>query len=200
MIATGASIARRSGRAAEHIHHEGSEGKAGRQDRQSARRTMRERGDRHHWSRPARGRPKPSWRRSRAAPSTAFWPRSAREAGIRSELSLVFTDDAHIRRSTPAGAARTSRPTCCPFRPFRRSRAASCRRCSATSSLPPRPWRPRRRPRASRSLDHITHLIVHGVLHLIGYDHETDAEAEEMEEAERRILAGLDIPDPYRQS
>ena len=46
--------------------------------------------------------------------------------------------------------------------------------------------------------DHITHLIVHGVLHLIGYDHETDAEAEEMEQAERRILAGLAIPDPYR--
>ena len=46
--------------------------------------------------------------------------------------------------------------------------------------------------------DHMTHLIVHGVLHLIGYDHETDAEAEEMEEAERRILAGLAIPDPYR--
>ena len=43
----------------------------------------------------------------------------------------------------------------------------------------------------------MTHLIVHGILHLIGYDHETDAEAEEMEQAERRILAGLAIPDPY---
>jgi len=48
-----------------------------------------------------------------------------------------------------------------------------------------------------RLTDHITHLIVHGVLHLIGYDHETDAEAEDMEQAERRILAGLAIPDPY---
>ena len=48
-----------------------------------------------------------------------------------------------------------------------------------------------------RLADHITHLIVHGVLHLIGYDHETDAEAEDMEQAERRILAGLAIPDPY---
>jgi probable rRNA maturation factor len=45
--------------------------------------------------------------------------------------------------------------------------------------------------------DHIAHLIVHGILHLIGYDHETDTEAEEMEETERRILAALDVPDPY---
>ena len=44
----------------------------------------------------------------------------------------------------------------------------------------------------------MTHLIVHGILHLIGYDHEIDAEAEMMEQAERRILASLAIPDPYR--
>ncbi|RJF75995.1 rRNA maturation RNase YbeY [Rhodopseudomonas palustris] len=44
---------------------------------------------------------------------------------------------------------------------------------------------------------HLSHLAVHGFLHLIGYDHETDAEAETMEGAERSILAGLGIPDPY---
>lgn len=44
---------------------------------------------------------------------------------------------------------------------------------------------------------HLSHLAVHGFLHLVGYDHETDAEAETMEGAERRILAGLGIPDPY---
>jgi probable rRNA maturation factor len=46
--------------------------------------------------------------------------------------------------------------------------------------------------------DHLAHLIVHGILHLIGYDHASDAEAEEMEGLERQILAGLGIPDPYR--
>ena len=45
--------------------------------------------------------------------------------------------------------------------------------------------------------NHITHLVVHGMLHLMGYDHETDAEADEMEAAERRVLARLAIPDPY---
>ncbi|MCC6756217.1 MAG: rRNA maturation RNase YbeY [Solirubrobacterales bacterium] len=44
---------------------------------------------------------------------------------------------------------------------------------------------------------HLSHLAVHGFLHLIGYDHETDNEAEAMEGLERAILARLGIPDPY---
>lgn len=44
---------------------------------------------------------------------------------------------------------------------------------------------------------HITHLLIHGFLHLLGYDHETAEEAEEMEAVERRALARLAIPDPY---
>lgn len=46
--------------------------------------------------------------------------------------------------------------------------------------------------------DHLTHLTVHGVLHLRGRDHMDDAEAEAMEAEERTILAGLGVPDPYR--
>jgi probable rRNA maturation factor len=45
--------------------------------------------------------------------------------------------------------------------------------------------------------DHLAHLVAHGVLHLLGWDHRTDDEAEAMERLEREILAGLDIPDPY---
>lgn len=45
--------------------------------------------------------------------------------------------------------------------------------------------------------DHLAHLTVHGVLHLLGHDHEAEAEAAEMEALEVRILAGLGIPDPY---
>ena len=45
--------------------------------------------------------------------------------------------------------------------------------------------------------DHWAHLTVHGVLHLLGYDHIVDAEAEAMEALETRILAGLGIADPY---
>lgn len=48
--------------------------------------------------------------------------------------------------------------------------------------------------------NHFTHLAVHGALHLIGFDHETEKDAERMEAAERRILASLGIADPYRDS
>jgi probable rRNA maturation factor len=51
----------------------------------------------------------------------------------------------------------------------------------------------RKRPR-----DHLSHLIVHGVLHLLGHDHQTNADADRMERLERRILARLGIADPYR--
>ena len=44
---------------------------------------------------------------------------------------------------------------------------------------------------------HLSHLAVHGFLHLIGYDHENDADAEAMEALEAEILAELGIPDPY---
>ncbi|SON58204.1 Endoribonuclease YbeY [Hartmannibacter diazotrophicus] len=47
---------------------------------------------------------------------------------------------------------------------------------------------------------HFTHMIVHGILHLLGYDHIDDAEAEEMEGLETAILAHLAIPDPYADS
>ena len=53
--------------------------------------------------------------------------------------------------------------------------------------------------RAAASLaDHLAHLIVHGVLHLLGYDHEIDSEAEEMEQLETELLAQLGIPNPYQ--
>jgi probable rRNA maturation factor len=50
----------------------------------------------------------------------------------------------------------------------------------------------------SKSLaDHLSHLVVHGVLHLLGRDHEDDAEAEEMEAEEREILTLIGVADPY---
>ena len=45
--------------------------------------------------------------------------------------------------------------------------------------------------------DHAAHLVVHGMLHLLGFDHERDADAERMEALETKVLAGLGIADPY---
>lgn len=53
------------------------------------------------------------------------------------------------------------------------------------------------RDQGKRLDHHLMHLVAHGVLHLVGYDHESEAEAETMEALERRVLAGLGAPDPY---
>jgi probable rRNA maturation factor len=51
-----------------------------------------------------------------------------------------------------------------------------------------------------RFRDHVAHLVVHGVLHLLGYDHEGDRDAARMEKMERLILADLGIADPYAET
>ncbi len=48
-------------------------------------------------------------------------------------------------------------------------------------------------------VDHLSHLFVHGLLHLTGHDHKTDREAEQMEALETQLLAAQNIPDPYQE-
>ncbi|MFC3152143.1 rRNA maturation RNase YbeY [Litoribrevibacter euphylliae] len=47
--------------------------------------------------------------------------------------------------------------------------------------------------------NHWAHMVIHGILHLLGYDHIDDEEAEEMESLETDILSQLEIPDPYQE-
>jgi probable rRNA maturation factor len=54
------------------------------------------------------------------------------------------------------------------------------------------------REQSKRLEHHLMHLVAHGVLHLVGYDHQSESEAEDMEALERRVLAGLGAPDPYQ--
>jgi probable rRNA maturation factor len=54
---------------------------------------------------------------------------------------------------------------------------------------------------AGKSLkDHLSHMVVHGVLHLLGYDHEVASDAKTMERLETKILSELGIEDPYREA
>jgi probable rRNA maturation factor len=48
--------------------------------------------------------------------------------------------------------------------------------------------------------DHLRHLVVHGVLHLMGYDHAGDDDAARMETMERQLLATMNVPDPYAEA
>lgn len=116
------------------------------------------------------------------------------------ELSLVFTDDASIR-AINAEWRNQDKPT-------------------NVLSFPAFPVTPGKMPgpmlgdiilaretldREATDLDkpfeeHLTHLLVHGFLHLFGYDHLEPDEAERMERLETRILAGLGLSDPYGDS
>jgi len=53
------------------------------------------------------------------------------------------------------------------------------------------------RDEGKRFEDHVAHMVMHGFLHLVGYDHEDPAEAEVMEEMERTVAAALGMRDPY---
>lgn len=116
---------------------------------------------------------------------------------VDSELSLVFTDDANIRTIN--------------------AKWRHIDKATNVLSFPAFPIQPGQRPgpilgdiviaretvqreaqEENKSFDdHLSHLIVHGLLHLTGYDHQNDEEAEQMESLERKILASLGISDPY---
>jgi probable rRNA maturation factor len=114
-----------------------------------------------------------------------------------SELSFLFTDDASIRilnrdwRSKDKATNVLSFPAFevapgSPLPPMLGDIILAFETVSAEAALEEKPF-----------AHHLSHLIVHGLLHLLGYDHENDAEADEMEGLERRVLARLAIPDPY---
>ena len=118
-------------------------------------------------------------------------------AGSASELSILFTDDAQIRALNAEWRGKDKATNVLsfpafpvapgdPLPPMLGDIVLAAETVRAESAL------------ESKSFEHhLTHLVVHGLLHLLGYDHETDDEAEEMEALERRILARLAIADPY---
>ena len=92
-------------------------------------------------------------------------------------------DSRHQRAVLPGARTRARRASGAARGPGR-----SARRCCAA----------RRAPRRSHCSAHWAHLVVHGALHLIGYDHERDADARRMERREVAVLRRLGFPNPYR--
>ena len=88
-----------------------------------------------------------------------------------------------------------ARPTSSPLRSMRRS----CPPCGSLATWwCARRWRAREAREQSKRLEaHWAHLVVHGTLHLLGYDHDEPGPAREMEAAEREVLGRLGYPDPY---
>lgn len=115
------------------------------------------------------------------------------------EVSLVFTDDAHIQELNKTWRAK-DKPTNVlsfpgddseepPFGPMLGDIIIAKQTVSREADELGIPFE-----------NHLIHLIVHGTLHLFGYDHQIEEEAEEMEDEERKILASLQIPDPYKDA
>ncbi|MCO6391503.1 rRNA maturation RNase YbeY [Aliihoeflea aestuarii] len=114
-----------------------------------------------------------------------------------SELSLVFTDDASIRNLNREWRGKDKATNVLSFPAFKVAPGDALppmlgdvilafETVSREAALEDKPFE-----------HHLAHLLVHGLLHLLGYDHENDADADEMEGLERKILMRLSIPDPY---
>ena len=113
------------------------------------------------------------------------------------ELSLVFTDDAAIRTINAEwrGLDKATNVLSFPAYPIEPGDAPGPMLGDIVIA---RETVEREASELGKSVDdHLTHLLVHGFLHLFGYDHLDEDEAEEMEGLETRILARLGLSDPY---
>lgn len=122
---------------------------------------------------------------------------AAAAAGVSGEVAVMLTDDAAIREMNARWRG-IDKPTNVLSFPAGESAGApqahlgdiaiACETVAAECAAENKAFS-----------DHLAHLAVHGYLHLAGFDHETDAEADRMEHLETRILAGLGIADPYAE-
>ncbi|WDZ76972.1 rRNA maturation RNase YbeY [Ensifer adhaerens] len=113
------------------------------------------------------------------------------------ELSLVFTDDASMR-AINAEWRNQDKPTNVLSFPAFPVTPGTMPGPMLGDIIVARETLEREAVELDKSFDaHLTHLLVHGFLHLFGYDHMEDDEAERMESLETRILARLGLSDPY---
>jgi probable rRNA maturation factor len=119
-------------------------------------------------------------------------------AGGDFEVSLLFTDDAAMRELNRAWRSK-DKPTNVLSFPANPPPGAPGPRSLGDVVLAFETVAKEAEAEGKTLADHAAHLIVHGVLHLLGHDHETEAEAQAMEALEVKALARLGIADPYRE-
>jgi probable rRNA maturation factor len=120
---------------------------------------------------------------------------AATPEAMQAEVSVLLTDDAAIRvlnaqwrrRDEPTNVLSFPAPPTSPAEPHLLGDIVIAYETTAREAA----------MEHKRFDHHLAHLTVHGFLHLLGYDHESETEAETMERLEREILARLDIADPY---
>ncbi len=132
----------------------------------------------------------------------AFLPKTLQEKAFVAEWTVLLTTDAAVRRlnhdfrgldkptnvlSFPAEEPAFLRRRSAAPAPFQLGDIAIAYQYVAKES----------KEQNKILLDHVTHLVIHGLLHLFGYDHMTDADAAKMEKMETKIMAALGLADPY---
>lgn len=122
------------------------------------------------------------------------------DTGNPSEVSLLFTDNATIKELNAQWRAKDKPTNVLSFPAFPLKPGMALMPLLGDVVLAFETVQSEAKEEHKPFENHVSHLVVHGLLHLLGYDHETDAEAEEMEGLERKILARLAIPDPYALS
>lgn len=111
------------------------------------------------------------------------------QGGGTAELSILFTDDAAMRRLNAAWRGKDKPTNVLSFPqtgPLLGDIVLAAETIAREARLADKPLE-----------DHMAHLIIHGFLHLLGYDHEVESQAEEMEALERAALSRMGIADPY---
>ena len=124
---------------------------------------------------------------------------SAAPAPPRSRLAVLLTDDATMRSLNRRWRG-VDKPTNVLSFPAPPASGASARGLAASLgdiAIAYETVAAEARAQRKPLLHHLAHLAVHGFLHLLGHDHESEREAETMERTEREILARLGLPDPY---
>jgi probable rRNA maturation factor len=116
-----------------------------------------------------------------------------------SEISVVLSDDEHIRELNKHHRGMDKPTNVLSFPAARTKAPAGGPRMLGDIVIAFETVEREAREEGKPIENHLSHLVVHGVLHLLGYDHEDDEEAEMMEARERQILAKLGIPDPYAE-
>ena len=141
--------------------------------------------------------PKAAIRRAVLAALKAELP-ALKAIGAKTGLSVLLTDDAEMRKLN-AGWRAKDKPT--NVLSFPAESAIDPARPPAylgDIALALATCRREAKEQKKTLADHVTHLTVHGVLHLLGYDHMDDEQAEAMEPLETATLAAMGIADPYR--
>lgn len=136
------------------------------------------------------------------AAAAAAWRAAGQElrSGAAAEISILLTDDATVQSLNQRHRAQ-DKPTNVLSFPLDQHPAAASEpwlvgdvvlACETVSG--------EAREQGKPVADHFRHLVVHGILHLLGYDHVTDRDAAVMEPLEVKALASLGVADPYRHT